>query len=223
MSIKIDINNLKGINLFNADCIDIMKQLPDKWADLAIVDPPYGIDITKHPMGGRNTIKPDKTKTWDKQIPNKIYFDELFRISKNQIIWGGNFFNLPPCICCLGWDKGETIYGRSFAEFEFAWTSLNPPSRLFKHNPNQLDRIHPTQKPIQLYKWLLKNYAKPEFKIIDTHGGSMSSVIACIDFDIAEMVCCELDKDYFEAGKKRVLNHVAQLNMYVKKPEIIFS
>jgi site-specific DNA-methyltransferase (adenine-specific) len=119
-------------------------------------------------------VKPDKNKTRDSEVPSEAYFNELFRVSKNQIIWGGNYFNLPASQYFCIWDKGETMYGRDFAECEYAWVSEGG-TRIFKFNPNQKDRIHPTQKPIRLYDWLLRTYATNGDKILDTHVGSASS------------------------------------------------
>src|SRR5690554_4041214 len=158
------------------DCMDFMKQFPDKFFDLAIVDPPYGIRVNQMRMGGRNTIKPTN-KTWDDSIPDQTYFSELMRVSKEQIIWGGNYFPLKPSRCFVVWDKGETMYGKDFAECEVAWASMDKSAKMFKMNPVQPDRIHPTQKPVALYVWLLENYAKPGDKILDTHMGSQSSRI----------------------------------------------
>jgi len=143
--------------VYNEDNMLGMARHPDKFFDLAIVDPPYGIGVNKMHMGSRSTVKPD-TKVWDAVPPPASYFIELFRVSKNQIIWGGNYFPLPVHKCFIVWDKGEGMYGRSFAECEIAWASFDTPARIFKHNPNQLDRIHPTQKPVKLYEWLLLNY-----------------------------------------------------------------
>jgi site-specific DNA-methyltransferase (adenine-specific) len=193
--------------------MDYMKTLPDNAFDLAIVDPPYGIDVTKMNMGGRKTITPDKTKSWDNAIPNQDYFDELFRVSKNQIIWGGNYFPLKPTRCWIMWDKGESMYGRDFAEAEMAWTNFDKVVRLYKQNPNQLDRIHPTQKPVKLYEWLLTNYAKQGDKILDTHLGSGSHAIACNNLGF-EMVGCELDTDYFDAACKRIKQETAQERLF---------
>jgi len=209
------------IKLINGDCQKIMSEYPDKYFDLAIADPPYGINIET----SGTYFKKFKTNGWDHSIPDKSYFDELQRISVNQIIWGGNYFlhYLGSTKCFLIWDKmiGE---GMSFADAELAWTSFDKPIRIKKLlSRSENGKIHPCEKPPILYKWLLKNYAKPEFKLLDTHGGSMSSVIAGIDFEIAEMVCTEIDPDYYKDGVKRVMNHVAQLNMYVKPPEIIFK
>jgi site-specific DNA-methyltransferase (adenine-specific) len=200
------------INLHHIDCMDFMRDIPDNYYELAIVDPPYGINQTNMNMGGRNTIKPDKTKKWDNSIPTPEYFDELFRVSKNQIIWGGNYFPLPQSQYFAIWDKGETMYGRDFAECEFAWVKSGG-TRIYKKSPNQLERIHPTQKPVALYKYLLDKYAKPNDKILDTHGGSMSIAIACHDYGF-DLDLCELDKEYFDKGVQRVKNHVAQQKLF---------
>jgi len=215
------------ITLLNIDCMEYMKNVPDKYFDLAIVDPPYGISEE----GGRN-LADRPTAKWknphskiyksfdDDNIPDKKYFNELFRISKNQIIWGGNHFTefLNPSNGWVIWNK-EVDIKEYLSMAELAWTSFDRKINMFNYlwagfkKKHQIERFHPTQKPIDLYKWLLKNYAKPEFKIIDTHGGSMSSVIACYEFGIAEMICCEIDKDYYEAGVKRFENHKAQLKL----------
>ncbi len=197
---------------FNMDCIEFMQSVPDKFYDLAIVDPPYGINVNAMNMGSRQNIKPDKNKLWDIEVPNQLYFDELFRVSKNQIIWGGNYFNLPCSQYFAIWDKGETMYGRDFAEAEYAWIKSGG-TRIFKKSPIQPERIHPTQKPINLYEWLLINYAKEGDKILDTHGGSQSSRIACFNLGF-ELDIIELDKDYFDAGNKRFEQHKKQLTLF---------
>ena len=203
---------MSKINMMNGDCMEYMASLPDNAYDLAIVDPPYGIGVTGECMGGRQTIKPDKSKDWDSSAPTKEYFSELFRVSSNQIIWGGNYFEIPPSRYFTIWDKGETMYGRDFAEAEYAWVRKGG-TRIFKLSPNQVSRIHPTQKPVALYKWLLKNYAKPGDKILDTHGGSGSICIACHDmgFDLDWM---ELDEDYYNAAMKRFNAHTAQGSLF---------
>lgn len=200
------------ISIYNCDCMELLKQTPDNYYSLALVDPPYGINVTNECMGGRKTIKRDKNKTWDNSIPSKEYFIELFRVSKNQIIWGGNYFELPLSRYFAIWDKGETMYGRDFAECEYAFVSTGG-TRIYKKNPNQADRIHPTQKPVALYKWLLDKYAKEGDKILDTHLGSMSIAIACHDYGF-ELTGCELDVDYYDAGVKRVINHISQIKMF---------
>lgn len=197
---------------FNVDCLEFMASVADNFYDLAIVDPPYGINVNSMNMGSRKTIRPDKSKDWDKSVPNDIYFKELFRISKNQIIWGGNYFNLPPSQYFAIWDKGESMYGRDFAEAEYAWINKGG-TRIFKKSPNQPERIHPTQKPVNLYEWLLINYAKEGDKILDTHGGSQSSRIACFNLGF-ELDILELDKDYFDQANKRFEQHKKQLTLF---------
>ena len=198
--------------IYNEDCLVAMKDMKDNQFDLAIVDPPYGIDVTKMNMGGRKRNKEDKKKDWDSAIPTKEYFNQLFRISVNQIIWGGNYFKLPCSQYFAIWDKGESIYGRSFAEVEYAWVKKGG-TRIYKKNPNQLDRIHPTQKPVKLYEFLLMNYAKEGDTILDTHLGSGSIAIAChnLGFDLTGY---EIDKDYFEAATKRIEQHKAQIRLF---------
>lgn len=201
------------VELLNIDCMEYMAALPDKSFDLAIVDPPYGISVTKMNMGNRKTVTPDKTKNWDDCVPDERYFDELRRVSTNQVIWGGNYFALPPTRCWLIWDKGESMYGRDFAEGEMAWTSFDMVVRFFKKNPNQPDRFHPTQKPIQLYDWLLNHYAFKEARVLDTHLGSGSSAIAAYYFG-CDFVGCELDKDYYRAAKERFDRETRQQGLF---------
>tara|TARA_R110002012_G_scaffold95709_1_gene231161 strand:- start:191 stop:796 length:606 start_codon:yes stop_codon:yes gene_type:complete len=200
------------INIYNKDCLEALKEMQDNEFDLAIVDPPYGIDVTKMNMGSRKRAAKDKEKNWDNAIPTQEYFNELFRISKNQIIWGGNYFKLPVSQYFAIWDKGETMYGRDFAEAEFAWVKKGG-TRIFKKNPNQLDRIHPTQKPVKLYEWLLMNYAKEGDKILDTHLGSGSIALAChnLGYDLEGY---ELDKEYYDNALKRLKQHQAQTTLF---------
>ena len=204
------------IELLNIDCLLYMATCKDKQFDLAIVDPPYGINAasgasTNGTMRQKIASGEIRGGAWDNEIPNKKYFDELFRVSGNQIIWGGNYFidYLHNSKGFFIWDKGESIYDRDFAECEMAWVSLNKCARIFKYFPNQTDRIHPTQKPIPVYKRLLKNYAKPEYKIFDSHLGSGSSAIAAYDFG-CDFVGCEIDKEYYNAAVKRFENHKLQ-------------
>ena|SRR3990167_10913803 len=204
--------NEKGIKIYHGDCMEAMREMPDKSFELAIVDPPYGIGINSMNMGSRQTIKPDNKK-WDKAIPTSEYFFELFRVSKEQIIWGGNYFFLPPSRCYIVWDKGEGMYGRDFAECEQAWVSFDKSARIYKHNPNQLDRIHVTQKPVKLYEWLLTNYAKTGDKILDTHLGSGSSAIACDNLGF-ELTAYELDEEYVDGAIKRLIEHRQQLKLF---------
>lgn len=208
---------LGNITLYNADCMEIMKGFADKQFDLALVDPPYGIDACNMTMGSGNNKKWSKGKKWDNKVPSKEYFNELFRISKNQIIWGGNYFSLPIKRGWIFWDKG--IDGDcSFADGELAWTSFDTVLR--KANIRykgflgmDKERIHPTQKPVALYKWLLKNYAKEGQTILDTHLGSGSSAIAAHDGGF-EFTGIELDDEYYEAAKARIILHQRQLNLF---------
>ena len=197
--------------VYNMDCMEGMAQYPDRYFDLAIVDPPYGIDINS---SGRLGHYGGKNKKWDEQIPNKNYFDELFRVSNNQIIWGGNYFGLPPARCFIIWDKKQPE-NVSFASCEYAWTSFDKSAKTFYQRPQNIDfqRIHPTQKPIKLYKWLLTNYAKQGDKILDTHLGSGSSRIAAWDMGF-DFVGYELDPDYFQAQEKRFNDFKMQTKLF---------
>ena len=198
------------------DCMEGMNQFPDKYFELAIVDPPYGINAGTMTMGSGNH-KFNKYKVWDNQIPDKAYFDELFRISKNQIIWGGNYFTeyLKPSNDWVIWDKMNP--NLSFSEAELAWCSIKRNTRIVKHYSAMVEdngKIHPTQKAVKLYKWLLRNYANPGDKILDTHVGSGSSRIACYDggFDFTGY---EIDADYHAAQEKRFQQHIAQLQLFI--------
>jgi len=201
-----------SINLNLGDCLEAMRAMPDNAYDLAIVDPPYGIDVTKMNMGSRKRAAKDKNKNWDSAVPNDEYFLELSRVSKRQVIWGGNYFSLPPSQYFAIWDKGETMYGRDFAECEFAWVSGGG-TRIFKKNPNQLDRIHPTQKPVKLYEWLLDNYAKEGDRILDTHLGSGSIALACHNRGYS-LDAYEIDKEYYNAATERLRVHQSQLTIF---------
>jgi site-specific DNA-methyltransferase (adenine-specific) len=191
---------------FNIDCIEGMKQYPDKYFDLAVVDPPYGIGASEMTMGSGKNKKYKKGKNWDNQTPSEEYFNELFRVSKNQIIWGGNYFKLPITKSWILWDKG--IYGDcDFADGEMAWTSFDKVLRIAQIRYKgflgaDTERIHPTQKPIALYEWIFTNYAKECMKILDTHLGSQSSRIAAYKSKL-DFIGFELDKEYFEQGNQR--------------------
>jgi site-specific DNA-methyltransferase (adenine-specific) len=196
--------------VFNIDCMIGMAKYPDKYFDLAIVDPEFGIGIGNSPR--LVTDKGLKAKAWDNKPINDNYFLELFRISKNQIIFGGNYYSLPANKHCLIWDKMQPEK-LSFGMFDYAWTSFDGANKIFRFSvQKETDKIHPTQKPVQLYKWLLKNYAKPEFKIIDTHLGSGSSRIACYDFG-CDFTGFEIDKEYFDASVKRFENYKLQTKL----------
>ena len=184
------------------DCMEYMKSISDKFFDLAIVDPPYGLD--KKSTHGRGKLKnrclnSGNIQRWDTR-PSKEYFEELFRVSKNQIIWGGNYFNLPPTRCIICWDKMQPW--PNFSQIEIAWTSFNSPAKIFKYDNRTDDKIHPTQKPISLYAWILKNYAKSGNKIFDSHLGSGSNRIAAYKLGF-DFYATEIDKDYFEAQENR--------------------
>jgi site-specific DNA-methyltransferase (adenine-specific) len=216
--------------VYNADCLPAMKEFPDKHFELAIIDCPYGIDFANRGNGnGRLTKhkwKNHKIKHWDKSRPDEHYFSELFRVSQNQIIWGANYLveYLPPSMGWIFWDKGQREF--SLADGELAYTSFERALRVFTYTrgaqmQEPSERIHPTQKPVALYKWLLKNYAKEGDKILDTHGGSMSSVIACLDMGY-KITCFELDKDYYNLAKLRIENHLSQINAFRPPYEIEF-
>lgn len=189
-----------------ADCMDVMKDIPDKYFELAIIDPPYGIGMSGGLIG--NSKKDYKSFSGnDESIPRENYFKELFRISKNQIIWGGNYMikYLFPTSCFIVWDKVQPEKF-SMAMCEFAWTSFNSPAKIFKKrivNADKDGRIHPTQKPIALYRWILTHYAKPGDKIIDTHSGSGSLACAC-HLEKFDFLAIEKDEDYFKSSVERL-------------------
>lgn len=201
---------MADIRLHNIDCMEFMKGVPDKVYDLAIVDPPYGINIAKEKprVSGRWNYIP---KDWDLAAPNEEYFLELKRVSKNEIIWGGNYFNLGPCRGYCIWDKEQPV--DNFSDSEFAWTSFDCVATTFRYpiiiQNFRTKKIHPTQKPVALYKWLLKKYAKTGDRILDTHGGSMSIAIAAYDLGF-DLDLCELDPDYFKEGQARFEAHIAK-------------
>jgi site-specific DNA-methyltransferase (adenine-specific) len=216
------------IHIYNGDCMDLLKQTPDKYYDLAIVDPPYGIGFGEfnrtNKTGNGERVKANKYKNseWDNAIPDKEYFEELLRVSENQIVWGGNYFPYLWHNGCKGfifWYKGNPV--PNFADGELAWTSFNKVAKQFDYRyygalegkTSASDKIHPTQKPVQLYEWLLLNYAKEGDTILDTHFGSLSIGIACHDMGF-ELTAIELDEDYYEAGKNRLINHQRQLNLF---------
>jgi len=198
-------------HFYNMDCMEAMKEIPDKYFDLAIVDPPYGISITDSGRLGKYNKNDNR---WDDDVPTDEYFKELFRVSKNQIIWGGNYFVLPATRCYVIWDKKQPE-GLSFAMSEFAWTSFDRSAKTFYRSPMQdKNRFHPTQKPVALYEWLLNNYAKQGDKILDTHVGSASSLIACHNLGF-DYVGFELDTDYYNQATKRLERHKSQLNLFI--------
>ena len=204
------------LNITNEDNMELMARYEDNYFDLAIVDPPYGININVS-MGRRKGNKKSsyhKFAGGDSSIPNSEYFKELFRVSKNQIVWGGNYMTeyLKPSPCWLLWDKGFSK-DVTFAQFEMAWSSFKTSAKKYDKSPNQLNRIHPTQKPVRLYQWLLQNYAKEGDKILDTHLGSGSIAIACHKMKY-DLTACELDKEYYEKAMQRIEEHTNQLCLF---------
>jgi site-specific DNA-methyltransferase (adenine-specific) len=210
------------LHLTNECNMALMARYPDNYFDLAIIDPPYGIgeDGAKNHSRGKATRATMYTaKNWDSSTPSSDYFSELKRVSKNQIIWGGNYFGLPASSCWIVWDKDNT---GDFADCELAWASFNTAVRKFTWRWNGMlqqnmkdkeTRIHPTQKPVALYKWILDKYAKEGDKILDTHLGSMSIAIACHDYGF-DLTGCELDPEYYSKGIERVQRHVNQLKLF---------
>ena len=205
------------IELYNMDCMEYMAGLEDNAFDLAIVDPPYGIETRGNAQdrfsGGM------QLKTVNDNKPNKEYFSELFRVSENQIIWGYNWLSnmLPKCREFIFWYKSQPVI--TFADGELAWTSFQRTAKCLNlpfYEANQQNKgckIHPTQKPVKLYDWLLKNYAKEGDKILDTHLGSGSSAIAA-HYAGFNFVGCELDKDYFNLAQERFDNETRQVAMF---------
>ena len=224
---------------YNMDCMEAMKQFPDNAFDLAVVDPPYGIgaDNFKNGAGAskdggklystavkmknrlntgsgklKNRLLNQSDCSWDSEPPQKEYFNELFRVSKNQIIWGGNYFDLPPTRGIIVWDKVQPW--ENFSQVELAWTSFDRPAALFKMCNTMPGKIHPTQKPIALYEWLFKKYAKPGDKILDTHLGSGSSRIAAYNAGLY-FIGYEINELYFNLQEERYQKHTAQENLFL--------
>ena len=210
------------------DCMEFMKGIPDKYYELAIVDPPYGIGIVEQ---FKKTIKSNTSmfnlsngivgSEWDGSIPDESYFIELFRVSKNQIVWGGNYFidYLHNTRAMVVWDKMNGT--NPMADAEIAWTSFDTSVRMFRmhhFSKGYGEKIHPTQKPVALYKWLLSRYAKPNDKIFDSHVGSGSIRIACHDMGF-DFEGCEIDKDYWEAQEERYNTHIQQSDLF--SPEVM--
>lgn len=207
------------ITITNEDNMLLMARYPDNYFDLAIVDPPYGIGIDgqkKSIKKGTQIRKHHDFKGWDNAIPSEEYFNELKRVSKNQIIWGGNYFTeyLKPTKSWIFWYKGQQDL--TMSDGEMAWTSTKEVTRMFNLHRTHLWQekpSHPTQKPSKLYKWILDKYAKEGDKILDTHLGSGSIAIACHDYKF-DLTACELDKEYFDKAMERINNHVAQQKLF---------
>lgn len=236
--------------LIHADCVDFLKYLDDKSFDIAIVDPPYGINAPNMKMGsnpnrkgidnrgelqyggvstaeklkkgrlnsGAGKLKDRTLNTmnceWDNKKPSAEYFKQLFRVSKNQIIWGGNYFGLPPCRCFIVWNKEQPW--ENFSQAEYAWTSYDRPSKVFTHSnrggANQENKIHPTQKPVELYTYLLGRFAVFGDTILDTHSGSGSLAVACIKTGY-DFLAIEKNREYYESSKKRIEAAMRQTNL----------
>lgn len=210
------------LTITNEDNMALMSRYPDKYFDLAIVDPPYGINMGAHggyyKVKGKRQANPHIKKNWDNSIPTIKYWDELFRVSKNQIVWGGNYFTefLHPSRCWIFWDKMKFV--DNYADGELAWTSFDRNTKKIQiqhHGFLTKDgkSIHPTQKPAMLYKWILENFSKKGDKILDTHLGSGSIAIACHDYNF-DLIACELDKDYYLSAMKRITDHQKQLTIF---------
>lgn len=216
-----------SVELLHIDCMEYMATLPDKAFDLAIVDPPYGIREPAFRRNDKNVKRKKATKTKEYNVavyrqdaPDDTYFDELFRVIKNQIIWGGNYFGLRGSRCWIVWDK--VTYDAQWADGELAWTSFNSSVRIFQFAwngmiqgdmKNKEIRIHPTQKPVALYRWILKNFANEGNKILDTHLGSGSNALAAHSMGY-DFVGCELDKNYYDAACKRFKEQTMQQTLF---------
>jgi site-specific DNA-methyltransferase (adenine-specific) len=210
------------MNITNEDNMELMARYPDNYFDLAIVDPPYGLGDrlvkggAKGGMGTMRNLADDKVITWDDKIPPPEYFTELQRVSKNQIIWGGNYF-----LDYLGKTDGFVVWDKmngtnTMADAELAWQNIKGTTRMFRwhhFSGERTTKIHPTQKPVALYKWILDKYAKENDKILDTHLGSGSIAIACHDYGF-DLTACELDKEYFDKAMQRINNHTAQQKLF---------
>ena len=196
------------------DCVTALKRYADNYFDLAIVDPPYGLERFKASDGGNSkkiTTFGDKDKNWNNIKPTTEYWEQLFRVSKNQIVWGGNNFELPTSEYFIIWDKGQMM--PSFARCEMAWTNCKVPAKIYAKRSQDLNRIHPTQKPVGLYDWILINYAKPNDLILDTHLGSGSSRIAAYKGGF-NFVGFEIDKEYYDKQEKRFNDFKSQLRLF---------
>lgn len=214
------VSNCPPIRFFNCDNIEFMKSVPDKYYDLAIVDPPYGIGVNMNMGKKKGEVGRYEKKGWDSQIPPPFYFTELQRVSKNQIIWGGNYFtnHLDPSMGWIIWNK-EVPDGVSFSDFEMAWSSFNSAAKQVRIpycgfiGLNGKKRIHPTEKPVILYRWLLQNYAVKGMKILDTHGGSMNISHSC-EIEGFSLDIMEIDPDYFRDGVNAFKMHIRQHRLF---------
>jgi len=194
------------IDFLRADCLEVMPFFPDNYFNLAIVDPPYGIGISKNPFRQKHKIK-----KWDSEPPGPAYFEELFRISKNQIIFGGNYFDLPATQGFIIWDKKQPE-DFSSAMCEFIWTSFQRPAKIYRRHVvnSETPKIHPTEKPVQIYRWLLSKFAEPGDRVLDTHCGSGSIAVACHYFGV-DLFAIEKDPDYLNGAIERFDRETRQI------------
>ncbi len=197
------------------DCVKALKRYADNHFDLAIVDPPYGIGAENHAGNKDNGWTQWAKKDWDKAIPNAEYWEQLFRVSKNQIVWGANYMTeyLPPKMGWIVWDKGQRDF--SLADGELAWTSFDKAPKIFRYSAylDKQSKFHPTQKPIKLYDWIFYKYAKEGMNILDTHLGSGSSRISANRYKL-NFIGCEIDKDYFDKQNKRYADFISQQRLF---------
>ena len=204
------------ITLLNDDCMNIIPDIEDNYFDLAVVDPPYGLrEFSKNPEQGTGKLKSRIFQEMDKNrwdvAPDRSYFEELIRVSKHQIIWGGNYFDLPPTRGIICWDKQQPF--PNFSAWEFAWTSFNKPAKIFRLPNNQRNKIHPTEKPLKLYKWLLSSYTEKGYKVLDTHLGSGNIAIACHDYN-CNLLGIEINLAYYKKASKNYKDHKKQGNLF---------
>jgi site-specific DNA-methyltransferase (adenine-specific) len=202
----------------HGDCMQGLKDFPDGYFDLAIVDPPYGLEAFRTGRKNDRIDKLGKIQQWDRK-PDASYFKELFRVSKKQIIWGANNFSLPTTEYFIVWDKMQTV--DNFASAEYAWTNVKKPAQVFRYAIHKVmaerkfigGKIHPTQKPVALYEWLLKNYASPGDRILDTHVGSGTSLVACYNLGF-EYVGYEIDEHYYKLASQHLNARMAQMDIF---------
>ena len=202
---------MSEVKLILGDCLEVMRSMPDKSVDAVITDPPYGLGIAGNPVRQKF-----ERQDWDNKTPDDKYFDELFRVSKNQVIWGGNYFNLPPHKNYLVWDKYQPE-NFSLAMCEIAWTSYDSPAKIFRYSVQREGaNVHPTQKPVVLMKWILEKYTRENDTILDPFMGSGTTGVACVKTG-RNFIGCEIDEGYFKIAEKRI--HDAQQQMRIEFPE----
>lgn len=212
---------MRESKVFNISNLDYLREIPDKFFDLVVDDPPYGLGFSDYERGGQGIecqkrYTKNEKKQWDSYVPSKDYFDQLFRVSKNQIIWGGNYFDLPPTQCFIFWYKQNPV--PNFADGELAWTSFKKPAVCFPYryygnlegvSSVKQDKIHPTQKPIAVYDYCYQQFLPNGGKVFDGHLGSGSNRIAAYKAGNIDFYACEIDKGYFEESDRRFNNFVS--------------